>query len=1195
MTRALPRLSIALAMIALFCTAAYAAQISSQPHTGYERLTFTFKQPAKLTVDAKGTTITLHFNEALGQSADAVTAKLKGYATSASLSADGKTLTITTNKAYRTRHFVSGTMVGLDFIGAGDASQETADADDNAEEDAALTTKKPAPVPAAKAPEEKPAAKPVKKEAPKAAAKTPDAKTPETKTTAAKPAAEPKPQAAATAPAPEAKTIAPAPAAADAMLTTKPAPAPATAPEPASAPVVAEKKPAPAQPVAAAKEAPLLTTKKEPEPAAPVADPKLLTTKAPPAPAVAAIATPEKMDAPKPADTLAEASKTEPAKTGATPGAPASAPEASAATDTPKPLSVPTPAAKPAAPQPAVATLTSGPFIVNVRADGENAVMTFPYAVRTAAAVFERGNSVWIVFSRAADVNASHLKSMLPPAVKKVTQYNYPGHTVVQLTTDGSLHPNAEQIKGSYGWTVSLTRKAVQPTLDIAVSVDSTEGPSRLLLGTFDVADTLTFYDPTAGDLLLIVPTFEAGRGMAGTHHFPQLTLLATNEGVAVASALDDIRTHQSRLGLTLQRPDGLALTRNLAVQDPASVPGDDVAEGSGILLPYELWHVAPENFKDTLLARQQALTVATPQNRPQKLLALATLYLGQGFGNEAQGYLDLLAANEPEFYKAHKLALLSVAAQALQHHEDDVIQGLAAPELANLPEAELWRDYASLFVQKANPAQLIQQAAAPAKPVPPKDLSDDVEPGPDGKAPAPTTTNAQAATQPIMRFLKFNPPYIHLYPPRVRQLLTAAAADAYIANGFEEKALAAYDSLNRDEILGPLKYRADYAKALTLLKTKKIADAEKLLAQLRKQDEDPETKAKARIATAMLKMNKGEATPEESAAEIELARVGWHGDAVERDALKTLAGIYRDSKHYDGALRSLKALNDGFPDDPDYLTTTGQMTDLFEGLYLKGLADDMPPLSSLSLFYEFRDLTPIGEKGDLMIQRLADRLASFDLLDRAAQLLENQITYRTGGEDRSRVGARLALIYLLNHQQEEALRVIEVTNFGGNPPELQRERQELAAQALSSLGRYEEALNMLYNDPSTPGQLLKLDVLWAAKDWPNVINTAEEILAKRTDLTAVLTPTETEVLLKLALGYSFAGDYTQLRYLRDYYSNLLPNTAYKQIFDFVTNDTTPLDNDDTSMLTDQIKHTEGFLGLFKDKIAAGKLSETIK
>ncbi len=43
-----------------------------------------------------------------------------------------------------------------------------------------------------------------------------------------------------------------------------------------------------------------------------------------------------------------------------------------------------------------------------------------------------------------------------------------------------------------------------------------------------------------------------------------------------------------------------------------------------------------------------------------------------------------------------------------------------------------------------------------------------------------------------------------------------------------------------------------------------------------------------------------------------------------------------------------------------------------------------MPAIDALSLFYDFRDLTPVGRRGDEMIRKLADRLVSVDLLDQA-------------------------------------------------------------------------------------------------------------------------------------------------------------------------------------------------------------------
>ena len=76
-----------------------------------------------------------------------------------------------------------------------------------------------------------------------------------------------------------------------------------------------------------------------------------------------------------------------------------------------------------------------------------------------------------------------------------------------------------------------------------------------------------------------------------------------------------------------------------------------------------------------------------------------------------------------------------------------------------------------------------------------------------------------------------------------------------------------------------------------------------------------------------------------------------------------------------------------------------------------------MPPIDALSLFYDFRELTPVGRRGDEMIRKLADRLVSVDLLDQAAELLQHQVDNRLQGAARAQVAVRLAVIYLMAPQ----------------------------------------------------------------------------------------------------------------------------------------------------------------------------------
>lgn len=841
------------------------------------------------------------------------------------------------------------------------------------------------------------------------------------------------------------------------------------------------------------------------------------------------------------------------------------------------PAPAPTAEVAPATASPVAAAPLPNPegFVVSARKTESGLTLNFPWEQRTAAAVFERGRNIWIIFSRQGDAKLPLLRTVLPPSVVDVQQYAYPENTVIRLTTDGSLHAGISQATNGFGWNVALGPQAAPAMQDVSLKANNLTHEQELILGAYDVSSPVRFYDPHVGDWLIIIPSYEQGRGILYDRTFPEFALLKSAQGIPLVAANTSLATDVSRAGISLRQSGGLAIS---SIIQPISNQLQPITTGANaaVFFPYQDWFVAPAEFHNALSQRLLAIASAGKDKKPEGLLGMMALYLGQGRAAEAKGYLDMLRASYPEFYKANKLALYDAATSTLLGRMTEAAQYLTATELASVDEARLWQEVVGLYVApKTAVEEIQQQAAQPAA----------------AAAPAVMPSTAPAE----FHYLKWNNLYIRFYPPGLRQYLAKTAADNYLATGEEEKALAAYDSLIKDSILEPLGLDAEYTLAMVALKKKQYAQANEVLERLSKQHHNRAIQARARFALAMMRYQKGEANADATAEALQLIRTGWRGDALERKILDTLVNIYKDEKRYDDTLRSLKAITENFPSDPEILNISGQMTELFQQLYLDGMADEMPPLKSLSLFYEFRDLTPVGPKGDLIIQHLADRLAAFDLLDRATQLLEHQIKYRLSAADRSRVGARLALLHLLNTHPQEALDVLQSTNFGGNTPELQRQRQQLMAEALSRLGKNTEALGMLGNDTTPGSNLLRLNIVWAMKDWPNVVNAAEDMLAQRPNLTDPLTASETEILLKLALAYSFEGNNNQLRYLRDYYANLIPDSAYKKIFDFITNDTNPVDPEDVAMITKQISNTEGFLDTFKAQIKAGKLSEAVK
>lgn len=1054
------------------------------------------------------------------------------YITGTSLSPDGKSITLRTNQQYRVRQFISGDTVGIDLLTS------------------SVVERPPAPKPA---PQPKP--KPAPTPPPAPAAPPPPKPEPAVRP---EPAPKEAPAAPVAAPAPAVTTTAPEPmraAATEDILTTKPSMQPAPVPDASRlSPELAEK----AATTAPAVE-PLLTTKK---PATkPLAPP--IVVPEPPAASAPTEPAPEAAPAPVAAPIPAPTEEIEPEQAAAETALPAEDP--------------------------------SKPFLVSARTTKEGTTLNFPWGTRTAAALFERDRDLWIVFSQERDAGTALWSALLPKQIVRAEQYKLPGATVLHLTTDGTLHASASQPEGGYEWNVTLSTAKPAVTHDTAVSSELQNGNRQLLLKMFDTTPPIAFYDPDREDRVLVVPVYEAGRGVGEGKRFPDFEILPTAQGLAVTSLRDDLTLHRDRAGLHLSGEEPLSISEALPIYDENATPVPGATANANVLMPYAQWYVRAADFADERERRLQAVANATPAQTPESMLRMVELYLGQGLGTEAGGYLDLLKQEYPEFYQQRLLAVPAAASEVLQGRYADAQQEMAAPGLEASDEARMWREFVAVLTPARAGAVARLQAETEAETEARRAKAADAAIEAEGEIPEATPEAAPPPPPLVFDYLGNNSRFIRFYPPRVRQRMAVLAAEAYGRNNQQEEAVKTFDTLNRDGILGPVQGHAEYALATVAAKKNKPKEALKLLDRLGTTARDPFVQAQARYTATMLRYGKGLISGDEAADALESLRLFWRGDQLQRDILHDLARIYRDNKRYDDTLRTWKYLTESFPNDADTLVISGDMAQLFEELFLNGLADDMPPLKSLALFYEFRELTPIGEKGNLIIQQLADRLAAVDLLDRSTQLLENQVRFRLGGEDRARVGARLALLYLLNKQPKEAITVLETTNFGDADIELRRRRIQLTAQALSDTGKHEEALSMLFSDDSKEADLLRLDILWSMKDWPNVINQSEDILSDRANLTAELTARETEVLMKLALGYTFEGDETQLRYLRDYYTGLIADGPYKEIFNFITNDTAPLDTEDFDLVTKQISNTEGFLDLFRKQIAAGKLSDVAR
>ena len=282
------------------------------------------------------------------------------------------------------------------------------------------------------------------------------------------------------------------------------------------------------------------------------------------------------------------------------------------------------------------------------------------------------------------------------------------------------------------------------------------------------------------------------------------------------------------------------------------------------------------------------------------------------------------------------------------------------------------------------------------------------------------------------------------------------------------------------------------------------------------------------------------------------------------------------------------------FADNPDAPNVTKMMQDAFNKLYLDGQADALPPVTAIGLYDEFQELTPPGDKGDEMIRKLADRLASVDLLDRASDLLQAQVHSRLQGVDKARVGARLAFLELSDRKPERALESLDVSEVPNIPVDLHDQRRYIRVRALADLGRSAEALALIINDQSEPARRLRTEIYWGMKKWADAAASLESLIdppaGKKID------PVTARRVLDLATALTLAKDERGLQRLRRTWGTQMAATEYREAFSLLTSE--PEHGIvDYRRVNEKIKQAEDFqtfMGEWAKRVKAQGLSSSI-
>ncbi len=747
--------------------------------------------------------------------------------------------------------------------------------------------------------------------------------------------------------------------------------------------------------------------------------------------------------------------------------------------------------------------------IIDVSASEANGDLRaeFNWPVPVGAAVFRRGEAIWIVFDREADLDLEELGFSQRGHVQSFRAVRGPGYSAARIVAPETTQAEARQ--SGDRWTIVFSERIESPPRPILVRRDAPFGrPGRIVMDLTGANAVRWMEDPVVGDRIAAITSSGPIQGLVSRRDFIGGALFASSHGGAVELRSDDLLVEITGSGVMIGRPDGLDLTpssngnRSAAVSSMAHL-------SSPAYVDFDGW-AGERRFNQEWPERQRR---AARNDGPDDRIALARFLVAHELGAEALGMLETAVDMEPQLATdAHVRALRGVASYQIGRI-DEAEDYLADSALVRDPAASLWRAMVAIEQERWIDAR---------------------------------------------RFFDGGADLIYNYPPRWRARFYAAHARAAVElNDFG----AAHNFLrlvDQEEPDDRTRLDAFYVGA-------RLAEAEGNLDEAIRRLENlassgtPPMEARAIYDLARLRLEAGRINRLEAIEELENLRFRWRGDTIELDTVRTLGELYVSAGAFSQGLQTMATAQSRFPETEAGRRIGDEMDRIFNRLFLEGEADRMNPIESVALFYQYQHLAPIGADGDRMIRRLADRLIAFDLLDPAAELLQHQVDYRLREPlARASVATDLAIVYLMDRQFEAALRTIRGTSIQGLPEEMVEDRYLLMARAQVELGMYGAALDNIGRNDSPIADRLRADISWEEQNWPQAGRRLESLLGNRYRREDPLTPSEQTDLVRAAIAYSLAGDRQSSLRLGDRYGEAMARTNQAAAFEVLTDSNTP-------------------------------------
>ncbi len=794
-----------------------------------------------------------------------------------------------------------------------------------------------------------------------------------------------------------------------------------------------------------------------------------------------------------------------------------------------------------------------GDLVVTVEQTATELSLGFPFGQPGGAAVWSRAGFLWLAFDVRANLNLDTVRQEAAQIIGVVEQVESPYATIVRMTIPPGIGLYTTQSDAG-DWRVTMQQGIMQPVEKLGPSIELDEQTrARLIVPLDDVGPIIPIDDPEVGDTLRVTTTTQSGYGIEVSLRYPEFEVLPSVQGVVVAPMNDSVQVagRDDGRGVIVTAEDGLNISPEGA-RLLASATGVRAGTGDGregLIFELEEWRRGGlDNYNRTIRDLRQSIADSGDEHRNKARLDLAQYYLANGLGPEADAVISTMEHDDPLIAQRLQFRALKAAVKFLNRDYEEAERLLEDERLREIPEMQLWR--AVTLAARGRP----NEGA--------RDLLESVH-------------------------------ILDYYPPELLSRIVPIATEQALIVGNPEAGMDMIEKMLVTPGLSESKIMdIQYLKGVFEEEAGELEQAVATWDQVA-EGENRKARAHAIFDRTELLMRLERLTVEDAIEQLQKLRFAWRGDAFEMALLKRIGELQIENKDFREGLNTLRQVAIFFPNMPVAKEATDMMHETFENLYLGDEINNISAIKAVALYDEFRELTPAGEKGDELIRRLADRMVDVELFERAEDLLEHQVDFRLSGVEKARVGARLALVYLLDSKPEDTIRVIEETEVPDLSEELATQRRHLRARALLDTDRGAEAVASLEGDYSRNAELLRIDHYRSTRDYMSAAETFQRLVGEEPFDGDGISDERGRYMLNWAVNLAMAGQERTLNMLKRRYGEIMAQSPYAEAFSLITSSPTQglIDYRTLADRVDEVEDFQGFLATYRDQLEKSQLS----